>query len=134
MELLGNVPSDVLFPSRRGTQMTRQAFWYRIKIYAQREEIKSPLSPHTLRHAFATHLRNHGADLRVVQLPHMGKEELNEAIQWEVEANIPLPLEEVYFDWETIKPKAKKLNPARSDARTRPTKKNLSRLKTNNSK
>ena len=68
MELLGNVPSDVLFPSRRGTQMTRQAFWYRIKIYAQRVDIKSPLSPHTLRHAFATHLLNHGADLRVVQL------------------------------------------------------------------
>ncbi|MCZ6828511.1 MAG: site-specific tyrosine recombinase XerD [Gammaproteobacteria bacterium] len=68
MELLGNLPSDVLFPSRRGREMTRQAFWYRIKIYAQRVPIKSPLSPHTLRHAFATHLLNHGADLRVVQL------------------------------------------------------------------
>jgi integrase/recombinase XerD len=68
MELLNNVPSEVLFPSRRGSQMTRQAFWYRIKIYAERAEIKSPLSPHTLRHAFATHLLNHGADLRVVQL------------------------------------------------------------------
>ena len=60
--------SDVLFPSRRGQQMTRQTFWYRIKIYANRANIKSKLSPHTLRHAFATHLLNHGADLRVVQL------------------------------------------------------------------
>jgi integrase/recombinase XerD len=68
MELLGNTPSDVLFPSRRGGQMTRQAFWYRIKIYAERVPITSSLSPHTLRHAFATHLLNHGADLRVVQL------------------------------------------------------------------
>ncbi|NND67840.1 MAG: site-specific tyrosine recombinase XerD, partial [Halioglobus sp.] len=68
MELLKNVPSEVLFPSRRGRQMTRQTFWYRIKIYAQRAEIKKALSPHTLRHAFATHLLNHGADLRVVQM------------------------------------------------------------------
>jgi len=68
MELLGNKPSEVVFPSRRGTQMTRQAFWYRIKLYAKRAGIKSALSPHTLRHAFATHLLNHGADLRVVQL------------------------------------------------------------------
>jgi integrase/recombinase XerD len=68
MELLKNVPSDVLFPSRRGQQMTRQAFWYRIRIYAERVPITSSLSPHTLRHAFATHLLNHGADLRVVQL------------------------------------------------------------------
>lgn len=67
-ELLKNLTSDVLFPSRRGGQMTRQAFWYRIKIYAQRADIDKPLSPHTLRHAFATHLLNHGADLRVVQL------------------------------------------------------------------
>lgn len=67
-ELLKGIPSDVLFPSRRGTQMTRQAFWYRIKIYAQRAGIKRDLSPHTLRHAFATHLLNHGADLRVVQM------------------------------------------------------------------
>ncbi len=68
MVLLKNVPSEVVFPSRRGTQMTRQAFWYRIKIYGQRAGISSKLSPHTLRHAFATHLLNHGADLRVVQL------------------------------------------------------------------
>ncbi len=67
-ELLDNCPSEALFPSRRGTQMTRQAFWYRIKQYATRAGIRSPLSPHTLRHAFATHLLNHGADLRVVQL------------------------------------------------------------------
>ncbi len=67
-ELLGNRSSEVLFPSRRGSQMTRQAFWYRIKLYAGRAGIKSALSPHTLRHAFATHLLNHGADLRVVQL------------------------------------------------------------------
>ena len=68
MELLKGIPSDVVFPSRRGTQMTRQTFWYRIKIYAERAEIKKALSPHTLRHAFATHLLNHGADLRVVQM------------------------------------------------------------------
>ena len=67
-ELLKDLPSDVVFPSRRGTQMTRQTFWYRIKIYAERAGIKKSLSPHTLRHAFATHLLNHGADLRVVQM------------------------------------------------------------------
>ncbi|MBE8166772.1 MAG: site-specific tyrosine recombinase XerD [Shewanella sp.] len=66
--LLKNKPSDVLFPSKRGTQMTRQTFWYRIKIYSVRAGINTHLSPHTLRHAFATHLLNHGADLRVVQL------------------------------------------------------------------
>ncbi len=60
--------SDVLFPSLRGSQMTRQTFWHRIKIYAQVAAIATPLSPHTLRHAFATHLLNHGADLRVVQM------------------------------------------------------------------
>tara|TARA_R110002110_G_scaffold90974_1_gene236376 strand:- start:19529 stop:20422 length:894 start_codon:yes stop_codon:yes gene_type:complete len=67
-ELLKGIPCDAVFPSRRGTQMTRQTFWYRIKIYARRAEINKPLSPHTLRHAFATHLLNHGADLRVVQM------------------------------------------------------------------
>ncbi len=67
-ELLKDIPCDVVFPSRRGREMTRQTFWYRIKIYAQRAGIKKNLSPHTLRHAFATHLLNHGADLRVVQM------------------------------------------------------------------
>lgn len=60
--------SEVLFPSNRGEQMTRQTFWYRIKLWAKVAAIAKPLSPHTLRHAFATHLINHGADLRVVQL------------------------------------------------------------------
>lgn len=61
-------PSNTVFPSKRGTTMTRQTFWHRIKYYAQQAGIKSKLSPHTLRHAFATHLLNHGADLRVVQM------------------------------------------------------------------
>ncbi|GAA0293579.1 site-specific tyrosine recombinase XerD [Psychrosphaera haliotis] len=60
--------SDVLFPSKRGTEMTRQTFWHRIKHYAVVSGITAHLSPHTLRHAFATHLLNHGADLRVVQM------------------------------------------------------------------
>jgi len=67
-ELLGGRPSDVLFPSLRGEQMTRQTFWYRIKHQAKVAGIAKSLSPHTLRHAFATHLLNHGADLRVVQM------------------------------------------------------------------
>lgn len=66
--LLGAMQTDVLFPSRRGTAMSRQAFWQLIKRYALKAQIDKPLSPHTLRHAFATHLLNHGADLRVVQL------------------------------------------------------------------
>lgn len=57
-----------LFPGRAGQAMTRQTFWYRIKYYAQRSDINRSISPHTLRHAFATHLLNHGADLRVVQM------------------------------------------------------------------
>lgn len=60
--------SDALFPGRDQGCMTRQTFWYRIKFYAKQAGIMTPLSPHTLRHAFATHLINHGADLRVVQL------------------------------------------------------------------
>ncbi|MCU7553114.1 site-specific tyrosine recombinase XerD [Alteromonas sp. ASW11-19] len=60
--------TDVLFVSKRGVQMTRQTFWHRIKQYAVRAGIEQHLSPHTLRHAFATHLLNHGADLRVVQM------------------------------------------------------------------
>ncbi len=67
-ELLKEQASEVLFPSRRGQFMTRQTFWHRIKKHAQTAGITSSLSPHVLRHAFATHLVNHGADLRVVQL------------------------------------------------------------------
>ena len=67
-ELLGGRPSDVLFPSQRGEQMTRQTFWHRIKHQAKVAGIDKSLSPHTLRHAFATHLLNNGADLRVVQM------------------------------------------------------------------
>ncbi|MFT6897155.1 MAG: integrase/recombinase XerD [Paraglaciecola sp.] len=66
--LLLKTETDVLFPSSRGNMMTRQTFWHRIKIYAVMAAIKVDLSPHTLRHAFATHLLNHGADLRVVQM------------------------------------------------------------------
>nr|VFK27662.1 MAG: integrase/recombinase XerD [Candidatus Kentron sp. MB]VFK33038.1 MAG: integrase/recombinase XerD [Candidatus Kentron sp. MB]VFK75704.1 MAG: integrase/recombinase XerD [Candidatus Kentron sp. MB] len=66
--ILRGQTSDVLFPTRRGQAMTRQAFWYAIKRYALQAGIRTPLSPHTLRHAFATHLLNHGADLRVVQM------------------------------------------------------------------
>lgn len=67
-QILAGKMSDYLFVTARGTSMTRQMFWMLIKKYAQLSDIHEPLSPHTLRHAFATHLLNHGADLRVVQL------------------------------------------------------------------
>ena len=67
-DLLGNQRSDVLFPGRAGKPLTRQAFWYRLRQIAIQAGVQKPLSPHTLRHAFATHLLNHGADLRVVQM------------------------------------------------------------------
>ncbi|ADJ28920.1 site-specific tyrosine recombinase XerD [Nitrosococcus watsonii] len=60
--------NEILFLTRRGGAMSRQAFWYLIKRYARQSGIQKTLSPHTLRHAFATHLLNHGADLRVVQI------------------------------------------------------------------
>ncbi len=67
-EILLDRQTDYLFPTRRGDRMTRQAFWHIIKRYASKAGIAKGLSPHTLRHAFATHLLNHGADLRVVQI------------------------------------------------------------------
>ncbi len=66
--LAKRVASDVLFLSKRGEGMTRQAFWHIIKRNAKLQGIKKHISPHTLRHSFATHLLNHGADLRVVQM------------------------------------------------------------------
>ena len=66
--ILGMKSSPVLFPTARGRAMTRQAFWYLIKRYAGCAGISRDISPHTLRHAFATHLLDHGADLRVVQM------------------------------------------------------------------
>lgn len=66
--LLQRQVSDAVFVTARGDGMTRQAFWYLIKRRALAAGITRPLSPHTLRHAFATHLLNHGADLRVVQM------------------------------------------------------------------
>ena len=66
--LVRNTDSSFLFLSKRGKGMTRQTFWYRIKEYASKSGVDTKLSPHTLRHAFATHLLNHGADLRTVQI------------------------------------------------------------------
>lgn len=67
-EILQKKLSDDLFVTTRAAAMTRQAFWYLIKRYALLAGIQKPMSPHVLRHAFATHLLNHGADLRVVQM------------------------------------------------------------------
>lgn len=67
-QILTGAGSHFVFVTRRTTGMTRQAFWHLIKRYAVQAGITKPLTPHTLRHAFATHLLNHGADLRVVQL------------------------------------------------------------------
>jgi len=66
--ILGGAQTDRLFVTKRKTGMTRQAFWYMVRRYAERCDIARKLSPHMLRHSFATHLLNHGADLRVVQL------------------------------------------------------------------
>ncbi len=66
--ILGGQVSDALFVTARGGPMTRQMFWTLVKQHALRADVIVPLSPHTLRHAFATHLLNHGADLRVVQM------------------------------------------------------------------
>ncbi|WP_404376663.1 site-specific tyrosine recombinase XerD [Vreelandella aquamarina] len=66
--LMQDPTRPALFPGRGDNAMTRQTFWHRIKAHAITAGISRPLSPHTLRHAFATHLLNHGANLRVVQL------------------------------------------------------------------
>lgn len=68
VELLKQRRCDALFVTARAAAMTRQSFWLIVKKYAFLADIHMPLSPHVLRHAFATHLLNHGADLRVVQL------------------------------------------------------------------
>ena len=67
-EILGGQQTDDLFVTGRGQGMSRVMFWMLVKKYAMQGRITSPLSPHTLRHAFATHLLNHGADLRAVQM------------------------------------------------------------------
>jgi len=66
--LAGSAPSEALFVTRQGAAMSRQMFWKLVKRYALQAGVTAPLSPHTLRHAFATHLLNHGADLRAVQM------------------------------------------------------------------
>ena len=66
--ILGGQTSDALFVTARGGPMTRQMFWKLVKTHALAAGIAVPISPHTLRHAFATHLLNHGADLRAVQM------------------------------------------------------------------
>jgi integrase/recombinase XerD len=66
--LLGKHNSSAVFVTRQGTAMSRVMFWKLIKKYALLAAVHVPLSPHTLRHAFATHLLNHGADLRAVQM------------------------------------------------------------------
>lgn len=66
--ILNNRLSEALFVSTHGAQMTRQAFWLIVKKYAQKAGIPNSLSPHSLRHAFATHLLNNGADVKIVQL------------------------------------------------------------------
>jgi integrase/recombinase XerD len=65
---LGRQTCDAMFVTARADAMTRQMFWYLIKKHARHGGLQTALSPHTLRHAFATHLLNHGADLRVVQM------------------------------------------------------------------
>ena len=68
IDILGTKKSDDMFITQRGRAMTRQMFWHIVKRYAIKANVNKPISPHTLRHAFATHLINHGADLRVVQM------------------------------------------------------------------
>jgi integrase/recombinase XerD len=93
-DILNGQQSEDLFVTARGGAMTREAFWYLIKKHAFTAGITAPLSPHTLRHAFATHLLNHGADLRAVQLllghadittttiyTHVARERLKKIIQ-----------------------------------------------------
>jgi integrase/recombinase XerD len=67
-EILGGQQTNDLFVTARGAGMTRVMFWIIVKKHARSAAITAPLSPHTLRHAFATHLLNHGADLRAVQM------------------------------------------------------------------